>query len=87
MPQPAGFTAPAEFAYNATVRYCLVPKVKGKKLGSARKALANAACALGKVKRPKGSKGKFVRSQKVRPGTSLGDGASVNVKVGKGPTK
>jgi PASTA domain len=85
--RPPDFSDGIEFAYNATVRYCLVPKIKGKKLGAARKALANAACSLGKVKRKKGSKGKFVRSQKVPPGTALGDGAPVKVKVGAKPKK
>jgi PASTA domain len=87
-PQPAATTFPLEFAMNATVRYCLVPKVKGKKIGAAKKALANAGCSLGKVKKKKGQKGaKFVRSQAVAPGTSLADGAAVKVKAGPKPKK
>jgi hypothetical protein len=75
------FQAPVEYSYNATLRYCLVPKLKGKKLGAARTALANAACALGSVKKKKGQK--FVRSQSAPAGSQLADGASVDVKLGK----
>ncbi len=88
-PRSPAFNGPLEFAENATVRYCLVPAIKGKKLGAAKHALSAAACSLGKVKKNKGRKGKkgkkakFVRSQSVPPGTSLGDGAAVDVKLGK----
>ncbi len=88
--QPSGPSGPIEFAYNATVRYCLVPGLKGKKLGAAKQALSAAACRLGTVKKKKGTKGrkaKFVRSQSVTPGTSLADGAAVAVKLGKKPKK
>jgi hypothetical protein len=86
-PQSPGTTGTGlEFGYNATVRYCLVPKLKGKKLGAAKKALANAACATGKVKK-KGRGAKVVRSQSAPPGTSLADGAKVGLKLGKKPAK
>lgn len=82
-PQAPAFTGALEFAYNATVRYCQVPKLKGKKLGAAKKALAAAGCSIGSVKKKKGQKGaKFVRSQSVATGTSLADGAAVGVKLG-----
>ena len=87
-PQSPSDLLSVEFAENATIRYCVVPKVKGKKLGVAKKVLANAACSLGRVKKKKGQKGaKVVRSQSVVPGTSLGDGAAVNVKARVKPKK
>ncbi len=87
-PQSPSSPIPAEFAENATIRYCAVPKLKGKNLGAAKKALAKAACSLGRVKKKKGQKGaKVVRSQSVAPGTSLSDGAAVNVKARVKPKK
>ncbi|HEY1238269.1 MAG TPA: PASTA domain-containing protein [Solirubrobacterales bacterium] len=85
-----------EYAYNATVRYCLVPNVIGMKLGAARQALASADCTLGSVtqkkfkkkkgkKKPKGPK--IVKSQSAPGGTSLGDQAPVNVHVKVKPKK
>jgi len=85
-PQTPVFSNDIEFAYNATVRYCVVPKLTGKKVGAAGTALANAGCRLGKVTKKKGKKGKgkkVVRSQSVLPGTSLGDQAPVDVVVKK----
>jgi hypothetical protein len=76
-----------EFAYNATVRYCLVPDIVGKTVKAAKTALANAGCTLGTVtkKKPKKGKGKkgkkVIRSQSAAAGTSLTDGAPVNVRV------
>ncbi len=83
-----GFTfTNTELAYNADVRYCLVPRLKGKKLGPAKRALGAAGCTAGKVNKPK-KKGKlFVRSQSVTPGTALADGAAVGLKLGKKPKK
>ena len=87
-PQSAVTTFPLEFAMNATVRYCVVPSLRGKKLGAAKKALAAADCTVGKVKKKgKGKKSKFVRSQGVAPGTSVSDTAPIDLKVGKKPKK
>ncbi len=86
-PQPPADSNNLEFAYNATVRYCLVPKLVGKKLDAAKSALANAGCKLGKVTKKKAKKGKgkkgakVVSSQSAPPGTSLADQATVAVKV------
>jgi len=87
-PQPAGDGANLEFAYNATVRYCLVPNVVGKEVGKAKQALADAGCSLGKVTKKKAKKGKgkkkgpkVVRSQSAAAGTSLADQAPVSVVV------
>ena len=87
-PQPPNDDAPIEFAYNATVRYCVVPNLRGKKLGAARKALADASCTLGKVTKKKAKKGKkkgkkVVVSQSVAPGSSISDQAPIDVKVKK----
>ena len=70
-----------ELGYNADVRYCLVPKLKGMKLGAARQALSQAACTVGTLTRPKKGKAKFVKSQGVPPGTALADGAAVDLKL------
>jgi hypothetical protein len=72
----------AELAYNATVEYCLVPKLKGKKLGAAKRALANGGCRVGEITRAKRGKAKFVKSQGEAPGTALADQAPVNLKLG-----
>jgi hypothetical protein len=64
---------------------CVVPRLKGKKLRPARKALGRADCKLGKVskvKRRRNKRGKVV-VQNPRPGKVLAPGSKVNVKVGK----
>ena len=77
-----------ELGYNADVRYCLVPELKGKKLGAARQALGQAACTVGRLTRPKKKgKAKFVKSQGVPPGTALADGAAVDLKLRPNPKK
>jgi hypothetical protein len=77
-----------EYPYNTTVRYCVVPSLRGRKLGAAKKALAAADCTVGRVKKKgKGKKSKFVRSQGVAPGTSVSDTAPLDLKVGKKPKK
>jgi hypothetical protein len=77
-----------ELGYNADVRYCLVPKLKGMKLGPARQALSQAACTVGRLTRPKRKgKAKLVKSQSVPPGTALADGAAVDLKLRRNPKK
>ena len=90
-PQPANeLGSDLEFAYNATVRYCVVPAVVGMKLDAARQALANANCTLGNIttkkpkkkKKGKKTKGKkFVISQSASPGASISDQAPIDVTV------
>jgi alpha-tubulin suppressor-like RCC1 family protein len=68
---------------------CVVPRVKGKKLAPAKRAIAKAHCSVGKVtkaysKRVK--KGRVI-SQKPKPGTTLPAASPVNLKVSKGPHK
>jgi hypothetical protein len=80
----------SELGYNADVRYCLVPALKGKKLGAAKQALSDAGCSTGSVTKPKKKKkgkAKFVKSQSVAPGTSLADGAPVDLKLRAKPKK
>jgi len=79
-----GGSATATSAVVKVKPQCVVPKLKGKKLGKAKKALRAADCKLGKVKRKK-TKGKPGRviSQKPRPGKVLRPHAKVAVVVSK----
>jgi PASTA domain/Divergent InlB B-repeat domain len=64
---------------------CVVPKLKGKKLGAARKAIKKAHCSVGKIAKVKSSrknKGRVV-SQKPKPGKHLKKSAKVSLKVGR----
>jgi hypothetical protein len=79
-------TASDQFTYTAEASRppppvsCAVPKLTGKKLKAAKKALLKAECKLGKVKGKK-SKSAKVKTQKPKPGTVLAPGAKVNVKL------
>jgi hypothetical protein len=70
---------------------CVVPKLKGKKLKRAKKALGRADCKLGKVQRQKGtsnkSKSAKVIRQKPKPGKVLVPGSKVKVVVADPPHK
>jgi hypothetical protein len=82
--------ADIELALQAVVRYCQVPKLKGKRLKAAKKALGAAGCTVGKVKRPKGEARKaarFVRKQTAPVGSSISDTAPVGIKLGPKPPK
>jgi hypothetical protein len=61
---------------------CVVPKLKGKKVKAAKKALGRADCKVGKVKRRKGKHAKVIK-QNPKPGKALAPGAKVNLTVGK----
>ncbi len=63
------------------VKRCVVPKLKGKKLKAAKKALKKAHCSLGKVK-PQGTKTGKVKKQKPKGGAVLPAGSKVNIKLG-----
>ena len=68
----------------ATVRYCVVPKLKKKSPKKAKKALWAADCTPGKVKRTKKERRrKQVLSQSVKPGTAISDTAPVNIKISR----
>jgi alpha-tubulin suppressor-like RCC1 family protein len=65
---------------------CVVPKVKGKSLSAAKRAIKAHNCSVGKIKRATSStvkKGRVI-SQKPRPGRRLRHGAKVNLVVSKG---
>ena len=64
---------------------CRVPKLKGKTLAAAKKALAKANCRLGKIKKKKAARRLrgHVLSQSPASGRSLARGAKVAVVVGK----
>jgi PASTA domain len=63
-----------EIAMQATVRYCKVPKLKGKTPKAARKALTAADCKVGKLKKTnKVRDRKEVVSQSVKPGKAVSD--------------
>lgn len=64
---------------------CVVPKLKGKKLKSAKRMLGRADCKVGKVTRrgAKLSKAGKVLKQGVKPGKVLASGSKVNLTVGK----
>jgi hypothetical protein len=80
----AGFTS--EGADRTFTTPCVVPKVEGKKLKKAKKAIAKAGCDLGKIKRTFSSKVKEGRviSQKPKPGKALAADREVKLKVSKG---
>ncbi len=59
---------------------CVVPKLKGKTLSQARTALKKAHCTLGRVKKPKHSRGTLkVESSTPKAGRKLADGAKIAV--------
>jgi hypothetical protein len=65
---------------------CVVPKLKGKTLASAEKAIVKAHCAVGKIKKARSShvkKGSVV-SQGTGAGKSLPNGTKVGLVVSKG---
>jgi beta-lactam-binding protein with PASTA domain len=64
---------------------CVVPKVKGKKLRAAKRALVRAHCRPGKVTRrySRIRRGRVI-SQRPRPGKHLKPGAKVRLVVSKG---
>jgi hypothetical protein len=69
---------------------CVVPKLKGKTLKAAKKALRKAHCGLGKVSRAPSSKVRKGRviAQKPRPGVKRRAGAKVALTLSKGkPTQ
>jgi alpha-tubulin suppressor-like RCC1 family protein len=68
---------------------CVVPKVKGKKLAAAKKAITKAHCSVGKITKAfskKVKKGRVI-SQKPRPGTTLPAASLVALRVSKGPRR
>jgi PASTA domain-containing protein/List-Bact-rpt repeat protein len=65
---------------------CVIPKVKGKKVRAAKRAIRKAHCSVGKVTKAfsaKVKKGRVI-SQKPKPGKKLAAGSKVKLKVSKG---
>ncbi|HEY7256985.1 MAG TPA: PASTA domain-containing protein [Solirubrobacterales bacterium] len=74
-------TSPAVTADRFTYVACVVPKLKGRTLKSAKKKLRKAECKLGKVKGKKSKRAK-VKKQKPKPGKILPSSAKVNLTLG-----
>lgn len=74
----AAGTTPVVAADKFTYTACVVPKLKGKKLRRARKALRRHDCRLGRVKGPRSGK---VKKQRPKPGRVLPAASKVNVKL------
>ncbi|MGE5282508.1 MAG: InlB B-repeat-containing protein [Chloroflexota bacterium] len=66
---------------------CRVPRLGGKTLAQAKKALRRSHCALGKVSKPKGKGKLVVRSSKPGAGALRSAGARVNVRLVRAKTK
>ncbi len=70
----------------ASTAMCVVPSLKGDSLATARRALGEAHCKLGKVSRPRGHhKTLVVAGQSAKSGKMLADGAAVAVRLGPIP--
>ncbi len=84
---PRGIVAdPTPATVTWTVLQCKVPKLAGKSLRRARRALRRARCRLGAVRRPRALRrahGLVVRSSRPGAGALRADGASVAVKLGR----
>lgn len=79
---------PASAAW--TVTQCIVPKLKGKSLKRAKRALRRAHCKVGRVKQPRARRGArrpklVVKSSKPRAGAIRPDGTRVKLKLGPKP--
>jgi uncharacterized delta-60 repeat protein len=71
--------------FHAQSPTCLVPRVRGRTLAAARRALRQARCSLGRVVRQRSRVRKgLVISQRPAPGTVLPEGGSVRVVVSLG---
>ena len=70
------------------VKSCVVPKLVGKTLKQAKRALKKAGCKVGKAKKSKSKKkkGRIVK-QRYKVGTKLPAGTKVPLTVSKGPKK
>lgn len=82
---PAYTYPDGELAFNADVRYCLVPNVVGKKLKKARAALTAADCTVGRIspKKRKRKGKKHVISQSAAVGASISDTEPIDLALGR----
>jgi hypothetical protein len=76
-------TNPTARADRFSYEGCVVPKLKGKTLKDAKRAIRNADCKLGKVRGEKKSKAALVAKQGPKPGKVLASGAKVGVTMVK----
>ena len=81
-PQPPG-DPPPPVTPQPTVKQCVVPKLKGKTIAAARKALEKANCTLGKVTRSGRGKIGRVRAFSRKAGTVLPAGSTVRITVNR----
>ena len=65
-----------------TYEGCVVPRLKGKRLKAAKKAIRRANCKVGTIQRRRGKPGKVLR-QNPKPGKVLAPGTKVKVTVGR----
>lgn len=79
-------TVTATFSPARVPKSCVVPKLKGKTVNAAKRALKSHYCSLGKVKRSFSNTVKkgLVISQKPKPRTRLQQGAKINLIVSRG---
>jgi hypothetical protein len=75
-------TSPTLRADRFFYRGCAVPKLKGKSLKAAKKALARNECKLGKLKHASGKSGVVIK-QRPKPGKVLAPHSKVSVTVGR----
>ena len=79
---PVGSNA-EEDGISATVRYCMVPKMKGLAGKAARTALAAADCRIGQVTKGKKKPIKKVLKQGVKAGTAISDSQPVDLTISR----
>jgi hypothetical protein len=89
-PAGQGSGSPVQFTTPRAGPACIVPRLKGKTLASARTALTKAHCALGTVRRPRLKKGQklgklVVGSQSPSPGATRTSGTKIAVVMVKAP--
>jgi PASTA domain len=84
-PAPTPTTPAVTPAPTAVAAHCVVPKLKGRKLADAQKAIAQAHCALGTVKKVRSKRVKKGRviSQGALAGKSLSPGTKVSLVISK----
>jgi PASTA domain len=72
-----------------TVRHCVVPKLKGRKLAASRKKLAAVDCKLGEVRKRHGSTARSGRvvKQSAKPGKVLPAGSKIGLILAGGASK
>ena len=75
---PNGTSAAGAGDHFTFLQICVVPKLKGKTLKAAKKALRTSHCGVGKVAGPTTGK---VKHQSKRPGTTLPGGTRVSLKL------